>query len=56
MCLQKIGLMVMFADVKNEGSNFSTMTFALTYGVSCEILGFLTPFVRACGGHTMSKC
>jgi hypothetical protein len=33
------------AYVKDEGNNFSTMTFILTSIVSCEILGLSTPFV-----------
>jgi hypothetical protein len=34
------------AYVKDEGNNFSTMTFALTFIVSCENLGLSTPFVH----------
>ncbi len=42
--------------VKDEGNNFSTMTFTLIFIVSCEILGLLRPFVGACWDHVMSKC
>jgi len=31
--------------VKDEGNNFATMTFALTFVVSCEVLGLSTFFV-----------
>ncbi len=44
------------AYVKNEGNIFLTMTFILTSVASCEVLGLLTPFVRSCRGHAMSKC
>jgi hypothetical protein len=44
------------AYVKNERSNLATMTFALTFVVSCEVLGLLAPFVGFCRGHAMSKC
>ncbi len=45
-----------FVYVKDEGNNFSTITFALTFVLSCELLELLTPFVGACWGHAMSKC
>jgi hypothetical protein len=32
------------------------MISILTFVVFCEILGLLTPFVRSCWGHAMSKC
>jgi hypothetical protein len=44
------------AYVKDEGANFSTVTFALTSVVSCEVMGFLFCFVGVFWGHTMSKC
>jgi hypothetical protein len=44
-----------FAYVKDEGSNLATITFALTFVVSCEVLGLSTPFVNSCWGHAMSK-
>jgi hypothetical protein len=34
-----------FAYVKDDGSNLATMTFALTFVVSCEVLGLSTPFI-----------
>jgi hypothetical protein len=37
-----------FEYVKNEKSNLFTMIFTLTLVVSCEVLGLLTPFVKAC--------
>ncbi len=37
--------------IKDEGGNLSTMTIALTYVVSCEVLGLTT-----CWGHAMFKC
>ncbi len=45
-----------FVYVKDEGNNFSSMTFALTFFLSCEVLELLTPFVGAYWGHAMSKC
>jgi hypothetical protein len=42
--------------VKNEGPNLTTMTFALTFVVSCEVLGLLAPFVGSYWDHAMSKC
>jgi hypothetical protein len=44
-----------FAYVKNERNNLATMTFVLTFVVSCEVLGLSTPFVGSCWGHAMSK-
>jgi hypothetical protein len=32
------------------------MTIALTYVVSCEVLGLATPFVGSYWGHEMFKC
>jgi hypothetical protein len=43
------------AYVKDEGGNLNTMTNALTFVVSCETLGWQTPFVGSCWGHAMSK-
>ncbi len=55
--LAKHGLNInILAYVKNEGKNLATMTFALTFVVSCEVLGLLAPFVGSCWGHAMSKC
>ncbi len=45
-----------FAYVKNEGSNFATMTSTLTFVVFCCVLGTSTPFVGSCWGHVMFKC
>jgi hypothetical protein len=46
-----------FAYVKIEGNNLITMTTALTFVVSCEVLIMLTtPFTWSCWGHAMSKC
>jgi hypothetical protein len=45
-----------FAYVKNERNNLATMTFALTFVLSCEVLGLSTPFVGSCWGHAMFKC
>jgi hypothetical protein len=36
------------AYVEDEGVNFSTMTFALTFVVSCEVMRLFIPFVGAC--------
>ncbi len=44
------------ACVKDERGSFSTITFALTYIVFCEVFGLSTPFVCTCWGHIMSKC
>jgi hypothetical protein len=44
------------AYVKNEGNNLATMTFVLTFVLSCEVLGLLAPFVGSCWGHAMFKC
>jgi hypothetical protein len=45
-----------FAYVKDELSNLSTMTSTLTSILSCKVLGLLAPFVESCCGHAMSKC
>ncbi len=44
------------AYVKDERANFSTMTFALTFVMSCEVMGLFICFVRVYWGHTMIKC
>jgi hypothetical protein len=44
-----------FAYVKDEGSNFLTMTIVLTFVVSYEVLGLVEPLARSCWGHAMSK-
>jgi hypothetical protein len=36
------------AYVEDEGVNFSTMTFALTFVVSCEVMRLFVPFAGAC--------
>ncbi len=36
------------AYVKYEGNNLSTMTTALTFVVSCEVLGLVKPFTGSC--------
>jgi hypothetical protein len=36
------------AYFENEGVNFSTMTFALTFVVSCEVMGLFVPFIGTC--------
>jgi len=45
-----------FAYVKDVGNNLSTITIALTFIVSCKVLGLTTPFIRSYWGHAMSKC
>ncbi len=42
--------------VKDEGNNLSTIINALTFVVSCKLLGLTTPFIRSCWGHAMFKC
>jgi hypothetical protein len=44
------------AYVKNEGNNLTTMISALTFVVSCEVLGLSTFFVGSYWGHAMFKC
>jgi len=46
----------MLAYVKDEGNNLSTMTSALTFVVSCKLLGLTTPFIGSFWGHAMFKC
>jgi hypothetical protein len=41
--------------VKDEGSNLNTLTFALTFIVSCFAFQQACPFVGSCFGHAMSK-
>ncbi len=56
MLLNSFGLLnkvIMY--VKNEGSNLATLTFALTFVVSCSPLQLPRPFVGSCFGHAMSK-
>jgi hypothetical protein len=36
------------AYVKEEGNNLCTMTSALTFVISYELLGLTTPFIRSC--------
>jgi len=36
------------AYIEDERVNFSTMTFALTFVMSCEVMGLFVPFVGAC--------
>jgi hypothetical protein len=36
------------AYVEDERVNFSTMTLALTFVVSCEVMKLFVPFVGAC--------
>ncbi len=43
---------LVIAYVKDEGFNLLTMATALTFIVSCEVLGLTAPFV----GHAMFKC
>ncbi len=45
-----------FAYVKNEGNNLTTMTIAQTFVISYKVLKLTTPFIRSCWGHAMSKC
>jgi len=42
--------------VKDKGNDLATMTFALTFVVSCEILGLSTFFVGSYWGRVMFKC
>jgi len=44
------------AHVKDEGNNLATMTSALTFVVSYEVLGLSTSFVGSYWGHAMFKC
>jgi len=44
------------AYVKDESKNLSTMTSALTFVVSCKLLGLTTPFIKSCWGYAMFKC
>jgi len=44
------------AYVKNESSNISTMTNALTSIVSCKLLRLTMPFIGSYWEHAMSKC
>jgi hypothetical protein len=47
--LQNTGLMFrLLRMLKKKGGNISTMTTILTFVVSCEVLGLITPFVGAC--------
>ncbi len=41
--------------VKDEGSNFNTMTIALKLVVSCEVLDLEENFQGACFGYEFSK-
>jgi len=41
--------------VKNEGSNFNTMTIALKAIVNYEFLGLENSFQGTCFGHVFSK-
>jgi hypothetical protein len=43
------------AYVKDESKNLNTMTSALTFVVSCKLLGLTTPFIRS-WGYAMFKC
>jgi hypothetical protein len=43
------------AYVKDEGSNLSTLTLALTHVVTCSPLQSTSSFVGSCFGHAMSK-
>ncbi len=43
------------ACIKDERNNLSTMIFALTYIMFCEVLRLLAPCIWACWGHTMFK-
>ncbi len=45
-----------FTYVKDKGINLSTMTFSLTFVVSCEVMGLSVPFVGAFRDHITSKC
>jgi len=44
------------AYVKDESKNLNTMTSALTFVVSCKLLGLTTPFIKSCWGYAMFKC
>jgi hypothetical protein len=43
------------AYVKHERSNLNTLTFALTFAISCFALQLTCPFVGLCFGHAMSN-
>ncbi len=40
---------------KDEKLNLNTLTFALTFVVSCFVLQLVCPFIGSCFGHAMSK-
>jgi hypothetical protein len=44
------------AYVKNESNDLNTMISALTFAVSCKLLGLRTSFIGSCWGHAMFKC
>ena len=44
-----------FAWVKHEGSNLTTLERALQLTVSCDVLDIKQPYIGACFGHVMSK-
>jgi len=55
--LTSYGLNVkIMAYVKDEGNNINTMTSALTFVVSCELLRLTMPFRGSCWGHAIYKC
>jgi hypothetical protein len=43
------------AYVKNEGFNLSTLTFTLTFVMSCSTIQLTWPFVGSWFGQAMSK-
>jgi hypothetical protein len=54
--LDSFGLLdKVIAYVKDEGSNLSTLTSALTSVVTCSPLQLTSSFVGSCFGHAMSK-
>jgi hypothetical protein len=54
--LDSFGLLTkVIAYVKDERSNLNTITYTLTFVLSCYSLQLACPFVSSCFGHAMSK-
>jgi hypothetical protein len=45
----------LFAHVKDEGDNLSTLAQAMSFVVSCVPLTIITPYQRSYFGHVFSK-
>lgn len=39
------------AYIKTKRKNLPAMNIVLTFFVSCEVLGLITPFIKNCWGH-----